>query len=168
MTAIVRLVGTIAGESNSLPLTVGVKVLVNEITAIVRVQPQKGKWQALAHSVHCTAYTLLTFSPHSNTLRPTAEYIHYRQGGQVEALAALTTVRHQVNFQEARVILLPVSKGTDGDGVLSKLPGLVMVKGRRPPRQCHGRNRRSMIGGGAHPAKLSLNLNGYGSFAMPP
>ena len=45
----------------------GTNLLIDELTAIVRVQSKQGERQALPHPVHCTTDTLLALSPHSNT-----------------------------------------------------------------------------------------------------
>ena len=43
MAAIVLLIGAGAGEGNFLPLAISIEVVVDELAAVVRVQPQKGK-----------------------------------------------------------------------------------------------------------------------------
>ena len=132
MTAIVLFVGARAGKGNPLSMAISIEVLVDELTTIVRVQPQQREGQSLPHPVHCTTYALLSFPSYSNTLRPTTGYIHRRQGSQVEAFSTLTTVGYQVNFQEAKAVLLPVSKGSDGNGALKQAPRLGSGKGTTP------------------------------------
>jgi len=68
MTTIILFVGARAGKCDPLPNAISIEVLVNELTTIVRVQPQQGEGQTLLHSVHCSPYTLLAFSPYPNTL----------------------------------------------------------------------------------------------------
>jgi hypothetical protein len=68
MTAIILLVGARAGKYDLLLLTISMEVLVDELTTIIRVQPQHGERQTLPHPVHCSPYTLLALSPYSDTL----------------------------------------------------------------------------------------------------
>ena len=46
--------------------------------------------------------------------------------------AALAAVGHQVNLKKARAVLLPVGKGSDGNGVLKQASWLGSGKGATP------------------------------------
>jgi len=64
MTAIVLLIGAGASEDNPLPSAIIIEMVVNELTAIVRVQAEQEKRQSLPHSVDSTTNTLLSFPPY--------------------------------------------------------------------------------------------------------
>jgi len=65
-----------ASEGDFLSLAIGEKVLVDKLTAIVRVQPEEREGQALPHPVHCAADTFLSLPPYRNALRPPCGDIH--------------------------------------------------------------------------------------------
>ena len=98
MTAIILLIGPRAGKGNALSLAVSEEMMIDELAAVVRVQPQQGKGQTLAQPMNRTTNTILTFPPYSNTFRPTTGYVYCREGCQIEALDTVTAVMHQVNF----------------------------------------------------------------------
>jgi len=100
----------------------------------------------------------MPFAPYPDTFGPAAGYIHRGQGGEIEALTALTTVGHQVSLEEARTVLLPVSKGADRDGAFEQTPGLGSGKGMassQPPI----RTQQPVNGGWAYLAKLVLQAS---------
>ena len=70
-------------------------MVVDELPAIVRVQPQEGEEQALAQVMDRAAHPLLAFAPHPLALHPTGGYVNGAQGIQIESLGALTAVGHQ-------------------------------------------------------------------------
>jgi hypothetical protein len=72
MIAIILLIRTGAGEDDLFPPAVIIEVLVNELATIIRIQPQKGKGQALAYLVDSTTCTLLAFSPYPTLCQPLA------------------------------------------------------------------------------------------------
>jgi hypothetical protein len=97
-------------------MTVGVEALVDELAAVVRVHTKQSDGKTLPHPVDCGAYPLLAFTPNRQAFRPAAGNIYRTECVQVKTLYALTTVGHQVNLHEARLVLLPISKGPDGYG----------------------------------------------------
>src|SRR3990172_1959501 len=165
MTAVVLLVGAGAGEGNPLPLAIGIKVLVDELTAIIRVQSQQRERQTLPNELYRRPYPLLALSPNPYTFRPPTGYIHGAQGGQIEALRTLSAVGYKVYLQEAGALLLPVGKGTDWDGVLKQAPRLGGGKGTTPSQPPPGAQQ-PVDGRGAHLAKLGFHLSRHGPVAM--
>jgi len=129
--------------------------------------PKRGKGSRCR--TRCTAVPTHSCPfPHTPTHPdPTTGYIHCRHGGQVEALSTVTAVRCQVNFQEARVILLPVGKGSDGDGALKQAPWLGSGKGMASSKPTPG-VQQAVNGSWAHSAELSFNLSGHGTVTMSP
>ena len=115
-------------------MTIGVEALVDELTAIVRVHTEQSEGEALPHPMHCGAYPLLAFTPDRQAFRPAAGNIYRAEGVQVETLSALTAVSYQVHFQEARLILLPISKGPDRYGVFKQVS---RSGGSKPPSTPH-------------------------------
>ena len=92
--------------------------MVDEFTAVVRVHTEKGEGKALPYPVYRGTYPLLAFTPDWQTFRPAAGHIYSAKRVQVKAFRTLSTVSHQVHFQETRLVLLPVGKCPNGYGVL--------------------------------------------------
>jgi hypothetical protein len=62
------------------------------------------------------ANALLSLSPYTDEFRPACGNIHHHQGVQVETIQTFPTMRHQIDLDKARTVLLPVCKGANGDG----------------------------------------------------
>jgi hypothetical protein len=67
MTTIVFLVRAGPGEVDSFSLAVGIEMMVDELTAVVRVHPQKREREILPYFVKSTANPLLPLSPYRHT-----------------------------------------------------------------------------------------------------
>jgi len=114
VTTVVLLVGTRPGKGNLLLIAIGVEALVDELTPIVRVHTQEWEGKMLSYPMYRLTHSRLAFTPHRLAFRPAAGYVYSTERVQVKALYALTTVGHQIHFQKARLVLLPIGKGPDG------------------------------------------------------
>ena len=118
------LAGSGAGEGDALLLTVGKEVVVDELAAVVRVQPQQGEGQVLADVTDGAAHPLLALAHDGAAGHPTGGDVHGAKGVEVLALDTVAAVSHQVYFQKAGLVLIPFSEGADGDGGLEERPRL--------------------------------------------
>jgi len=114
VTAIILLVGAGAGEGDLLLAAVGVEALSDKLAAVVRVNTEQGKGEVLPQPVYRLTYPYLSLTPDRQAFRPAAGYIHRTQRVQVKSFGTLTAMSDQIYFQEARLVLLPISKGPDG------------------------------------------------------
>jgi hypothetical protein len=64
MATIVFLVRARPGEGDIFSLAVGIEMVVDELPAVVRVHPQKGKGQTLPYFVNSAPNPILSFSPY--------------------------------------------------------------------------------------------------------
>ena len=97
MTGWKLLVGPGASKCDLLSLAIGIEVVVDELAAVVRVQPQKREWQAPGDVMHSATHSLLAFTPYPLALYPARGRIYSAQGGEIEALGALSAVGHQAS-----------------------------------------------------------------------
>ena len=74
-------------------------------------------------------YTLLTFPPDTNALRPATGHIYCSERSQKQTIRTVPTVSHQVYLQEAGTVLFPISEGTNGDRLLEQTPSFRGGKG---------------------------------------
>jgi len=65
---------------------------------------------------------LLSMAPQSQRLGPAGTDVGAGQSVQIGAFRGLATVSHQVDFQEARLVIIPVRKGANRDGFLEQAP----------------------------------------------
>jgi len=156
MATVVLFVRARAGKSDFLLTTIGVKVLVDELTAIVRVHTQEPEGKMLPHPMYCLTHRQLTFAPHRKAFRPAAGYIHGTERIQVKALGTLTTMSYQVCFHETRLVLLPVGKGPDGYGILEQAPCPGGAQWLSASQSATG-SQQPVDGGRAHPAELDFH-----------
>ena len=97
MRLIVFLVRTRAGEGHLFIQTIAVQDIVDELSTIIRVEPQQGKGQALAHGLDGGKHKTLRAMENCHTLRPAGGNIG--RGERIEKLSfdAVSTVGNQVD-----------------------------------------------------------------------
>src|SRR3972149_4492214 len=115
MGLIVFLVRTGTRESNLLVPAIAQEQVVNEFAAVIRVTAQQIKGQILAHGVNCGANCLLATSGQGHWLGPACAQGSTGQGVQKMCCDAVSTMRHQVYFQEAWFVFAPVRKDANRD-----------------------------------------------------
>ena len=74
----------------------------------------------LLHIVTRSPDTLPVLSPQPTTLCPTSYYVNGGECSRMEGLSAVTNKTHQFNFHEVRIVLLPFSKGVNGNCLLKQ------------------------------------------------
>lgn len=105
-------------------LAVAQQVGVDELGAVVRVQPQQGEGQRLAHGGDGGGDRLLGAVEQGDALRPGGMNIGQYQRMQVFSRGGRAAVSHQVHLLEAGAGLIPVREGADGDLALEQRPRL--------------------------------------------
>jgi hypothetical protein len=108
MATIILFVGTRSGKGNPFQAAVGIEAFIDEFAAIVRIHTEERKGKTLSHPVYCGAYPHLPLTPNWNAFRPATGNIHRAESVQIKTFGVLSTVSHQVYFQKARFVFLPV------------------------------------------------------------
>ncbi len=167
MAAVVLLIGARPGKGELLLRAVVAEALVDELTAVVRVNTKEDKGDTLPHPMHGGAYPLLTFTPDWQALRPATGHVYSTKRVQVKTLYALPTVAYQVYFHKSGLVLLPIGKGPDGYGALKQAswPGT-----SESPSTPHlpAWLQQPVDGGGTDPAESHFRGNVYLQLIMSP
>ena len=143
--SVVLLVGPGTSEPDPLPSAAVVQLVVGELAAVVRVDPQEGKGQPLADVVYSAAHPFLTLPEHPAAFHPSGGHVHRAQSVQVEPLGRIPQVGHQVHPKNPGRLSSRSVKVLIGIAAFRRLPGLVVPKGRRSPRRRWGLRSRSMV-----------------------
>ena len=165
MRLVVFLVGPGTGEGHPFVLTVTVRDFVDELAAIVRIQSQQGKRQALTHGLDGGKHEMLRAMQDGHTLRPAGGDIG--GGERIEKLPfdALATMRHQIDFHESRAGIIPVGIGADRDGFLEQRARF--GRGQTMPLYLKaGWPQAAVDRGGAHAQQLGFDFRRERQFLM--
>ena len=165
MGVVVLLVGPRAREIDLVTLAIGVKVVVDELSSVVRVQATQRERQSSSYVVHGPSHSVLTLPPHSLTLYPAGGDVYCAQCVEVEPLRSLTTVSDQVHLQVSGLVLMPIGKGPNGDRRLQQAPRLGGAEGSPAAGPAIGLEQ-PVHRRGAHLAQLGLHLIGKAPRAM--
>src|ERR1700719_4019586 len=92
MGIVVLLPRAAAGEGDGVLLTVRVQVMVDELRAVVAVQPEQGHGQLRADPVDRPADARLALAPDGLELDPGGRNIHGAQGTEIKAFGGAATV----------------------------------------------------------------------------
>src|SRR5439155_11168663 len=120
-----------AGEGELLARAVRQQFFVDELTAVVRVDPQYGKREQPTRPLQCMHDAVLGSVQKRQALRPGRGDVGQREGVQECALQAAPTVGDQVAFKKAWLDVVPFGERTYRDLLLEQAPGL---RGREPMR----------------------------------
>ncbi len=114
--AVVLAVGPTAGKHDALPPAVVVDGAIDELGAVVTVQPAQGDGQAAADLVQGGLDALVVLAPDRVEFDPAGGDIDGAQGMQKEAAAVVAAVSDEIDLEKPGLGLVPVGKGPDGAG----------------------------------------------------
>ena len=97
-------------------------MLVDELAAVIRVDPAQRERQLLLHDRHGLHDPVVALAPHRLAFYPAGLDIHAVQGMEKLSAGGGPGVRHQINFQIARLVHIPVVC-LNGDLVLQQRTG---------------------------------------------
>jgi len=120
---VVFVIGPAAGKGDLLLETVPVELIIDELTAVVRVQAEQPEGEValdLLESVEDIGLGLIFQGFH---LHPCRGDIGEGEGLGVLAKACSPVVGNEVRFAEAWTCVVPVGEGPDGDMVFEQRPG---------------------------------------------
>ena len=107
-------------ECYLLLFAIGDQRLVEELSAIIGIDPQDRKGEERASSSDSCQHRFLTPVQQRKTFRPPGCDIGERQRVDVASLAIGATMGHQVRFQKAGLGFLPLLECTDGNLLLEQ------------------------------------------------
>src|SRR5437660_1150185 len=137
VSAVVLAVGPAAGEHDALAPAVVVQRAIDELRAIVTVQPAQGNGQATADLMQRRLDACVALAPDGLQLDPARGDVDRAQGMQEEAAAVLATMRDEIDLEKAWPGVVPLGEGADGDLLLepsARLRRAPTTAGRQPPR----------------------------------
>ena len=120
---VVFLVGTAPGEGDRLALAVADELEVDELRAIIAVQPEQGEREPAADLLQGGKDMALGLVGHHRHLGPAGGHIGQGEREGVLAKGRAAVVGHQIDFTEAGPQVAPVGKGADGHMMLQEGPG---------------------------------------------
>src|SRR5262249_42688887 len=132
MGTVVLLPGAAAGEGDAMEATVVPQPTVDELGAVVAVEPEERHGEARSDAVDGAADPILALAPDGLQFDRRGGDVHRAQGAEKEALGARATVRDEIDFQEAGAGIGPLREGPDRDLLLEQGPG--PGEGGAPPR----------------------------------
>src|SRR6266851_5238532 len=122
MGAIVLLPGPTAGEGDAALSAVVVQALVDELAAVIAVEPEERHGQALAHAMHAPAHPLVPLAPDRLELDPGGGDVHGAERTEVKALRTAAAVGDEIDLEEPGPGVVPLGEGADGDLVAKPGP----------------------------------------------
>ena len=102
-----------SAEADLFLLTKTNQVLVDELAAVVRSDPQPREGRALAQQLHRFQDPHLGLIAHRSDFRPACVHVRHIQGLTVIPPTLASLMAHQVHFQKTGAILLPVGETLD-------------------------------------------------------
>ena len=115
MGLIIFLVGTRTGEGDLLIQAIVIEQVIDEFGAIIGVNSEQIEGQIWSHGTNRAANRLLAAPAQSNWLGPASTQVSTGQGIQELSGGSVSTMSHQVNFQESGFIFVPRSVGAHRD-----------------------------------------------------
>src|SRR4051812_1028372 len=97
---------------------------VDELTAVIRIESQRGERQAGPQAPQSFEHGQLACVQHALETHPTGGHVHGAEREQELSSAAGATMGHEVDLEEARAAIVPVGEGADGHLALKQCPGL--------------------------------------------
>ena len=107
-------------EGDLFLFTIGDHDLIDELSAVIGINPQNRKREQRACALEGSQHRLLAPMQEGKAFRPAGGYVGERQRVQVTSLDVGATMGHQVRFQKARSGLLPLLEGADRDLLLEQ------------------------------------------------
>ena len=92
------LIGPPSGKGDLFLFTIGYHDLIDELSAVIGINPQNGKREELACPLEGSQHRLLAPMQEGEAFRPAGCYVGERQGIQVTALDVCATMGHKVRF----------------------------------------------------------------------
>src|SRR5258708_3321555 len=114
------LIGSPTGKGDLFLFTIGDQDLIDELSAVIGINPQQGKREELPCALKGSYDRLLAAMQEGQAFRPASWYVRERQRVQVASLDICATMSHQVCFQKAGSGLLPLLEGADGNLLLEQ------------------------------------------------
>src|SRR5205085_3597004 len=114
------LIGSPTGKGDLFLFTIGDQDPIDELYAVIGINPQQGKREELPCALKGSYDRLLAAMQEGQAFRPASCYISEGQRVQVASLDICATVGHQVCFQKAGSGLLPLLEGADGNLLLEQ------------------------------------------------
>src|SRR5437764_6640045 len=93
---------------------------IDELAAVIAINPQNGKGEERACALEGGQDRLLAPMQEGETFRPPSRYIGERQGVQIASLDVGATMSHQICFQKAGSGFIPLLKGANRDLLLEQ------------------------------------------------
>jgi hypothetical protein len=150
---VVLAIGAAAGEGNRVELTVAAQFVVDELTAIVRVDPQKREGELSPDDLESLKNVALRLVFDGSRFGPPRGHVSRIEGLGVLSPGRTTVVGHQVDFEEAGPLLVPLGKGPDRDVVFEQRTGPGMGTGLEAHTGLQG-GQQSVDGGWTDPEEL--------------
>src|SRR5713101_5188396 len=122
MGAIVLLPGPTAGEGDAALAAVVVQALVDELAAVIAVEPEQRHGQALAHAMQAPAHPLVPLAPDRLELDPGGGDVHGAERTEIKALRTAAAVGDEIDLEEPGAGVVPLREGADGDLVAEPGP----------------------------------------------
>ncbi len=111
---IVLLVGATACERDFLAPTIAIQVMIDELSAVIRVEAKDGHRQQRAGVGDCRADCLLAPIGERKAFRPLGGDVGEHEAVQILAARAFPAMRDQIDFEETGAVVVPVGEGADG------------------------------------------------------
>jgi hypothetical protein len=131
MGTVVLLPGAAAREGDPMEATIGQERAVDELGAVVAVEPDERQGPVRPDAVDGAADAGLAFAPDGLQLHPGGGDVHRAEGAEIEALGARPTVGDEIDFQEPGRASVHSAKVRMGISCVSTEPGRVRVAPRR-------------------------------------
>ena len=136
MGLIVFLVGTRTCEGDLLIQAIVIEQVIDEFGAIIGVNSKQIEGQIWPHGSDRAANRLLAAPTQSNWLSPASTQVGAGQGVQEWSYGRVSTMCHQVYFQKAGFVFVPVSKGTHRDVLFEQAARFGGTQARRVVEAC--------------------------------
>lgn len=120
MTLVILLVRARACENDAFVLTVVEEQEVEELPAVVGVQPPQVEGQLCAGVPDRLQHGILAAIQQRGELRPAGGYVGHHQRVHELPVDMIATVGNQVRFQKPRLVFVPLGEGAHGDVVLEQ------------------------------------------------
>jgi len=146
MAIIILFVRARAGKSNSFSLAPYVQILIDKLTAVSESKPNREKGMRV-RILWIAVPTRFCPLPQTRYIPSNRWRINCCQGIQKETIYTIPTMSHQVNFQETGTMILPVSKGTNRNGILQQTTRSGGREMAPISLLTNGRRRRSIVAG---------------------
>jgi len=111
-------------EGDPFLLTIGEKLLIDELAAIIGIQAQNRKRQARARMLQSGEDRLGAFGAQGEAFCAAGGNIRQGQGGEKATFKLRATMGHQIGFQKARLHVIPLLEGANGDLLFEQGPSL--------------------------------------------